>query len=107
MDIFGMKGLNHAMGTSLMRQVPDRSVFFNNPYLLGYWGLRKNNYKYIYCVDTAKASLYDLSTDPGEIHNKTDTMPKLSAKYHDLVFGTHRLFEKLYSDRLFTKRSRN
>ena len=34
-------------------------------------------------------------------------MPELSARYHDLVFGTHRLYEKLYSDRLFTKRSRD
>ncbi|MFC1857261.1 LTA synthase family protein, partial [Thermodesulfobacteriota bacterium] len=107
MDIFGMKGLNHAMGTSLMRRVQDRSVFFNNPYLHGYWGLRKNNHKYIYGVDTARAFLYDLSTDPGEIHNRTDAMPELSAEYHDLVFGTHRLFERLYNDRLFTKPSRN
>jgi hypothetical protein len=105
MDILGMKGLNHAVGTSLMRRVPDRAVFFNNPYLHGYWGLRKNDFKYIYCVDTARAALYDLSTDPGETRNRTDVMPELAGEYHDLVLGTHHLFEKLYRGRLFTKRT--
>ena len=107
MDIFGMQGLNHAVGTSLVRRVPDRSVFFNNPYLLGYWGLRKNDFKYIYCVDTAGAALYDLAADPRETRNRTDVMPEPTAEYHDLVFGIHRLFEKLYTNRQFTKRALN
>jgi len=107
MDIFQLSGLNHAMGTSLMRRVEDRAVFFNNPFSLGYWGMRKKDYKYIYCVDSQRQELYDLSKDSMELKNLAQAMPELSEIYHRQIIGTHLLFETLYEFKLFTKKMNN
>ena len=40
MDLFGMTGLNHAVGTSLARKTTDRTAFFSNPFGPGYLGRR-------------------------------------------------------------------
>ena len=96
MDLFQMQGLNHAVGTSLMRRVEDRTVFFNNPFLLGYWGLRRNDQKMVYCTDTGKAMLYDLGSDPGENENLALSMPHVSSQCLSLLKSTHVLTEAFY-----------
>ena len=34
MDLLGLTGVNHAVGTSLVRRVVDRTAYFNNPFAL-------------------------------------------------------------------------
>jgi phosphoglycerol transferase MdoB-like AlkP superfamily enzyme len=97
MDIFQMQGVNHALGTSLMRRVDDRIVFFNNPYLRGYWGLRKNGHKYVVHTDTGKGMLYNLDSDPGETKDLASGLPQVSAHYRSLLAGVHGLTEDFFS----------
>jgi len=96
MDIFQMEGVNHAVGTSLVRRVEDRTVFFNNPFLLGYWGLRRNDRKYVLSTDMGKGVLYDLGSDPGETEDLASRLPQASAQYRSLLAGTHALMEGFY-----------
>lgn len=101
MDLFHMTGINHAVGTSLVRRVPHRTVFFNNPFSVGYWGFRRNDRKYIYCVDTRRHLLFDLAADPRERTDLSGRRPAESERCHALASGVHRLFEHLYAERRF------
>ena len=105
MDMFQMKGLNHAVGTSLMRRVRNRTVYFNNPFTVGYWGLRQNRYKYVFAVDSGRAHLYDLTADPMEEKNLAPSMPELSREFHNRIVGTNRLFDRLYRLNRFARPS--
>ncbi|MBI1902407.1 MAG: sulfatase-like hydrolase/transferase [Planctomycetia bacterium] len=69
MDIFGMQGLNHAVGTSLVRRVPGRTVYFNNPFAMQYLGLRRDKWKFIFNVAAEAPALYDVSADARESVN--------------------------------------
>jgi phosphoglycerol transferase MdoB-like AlkP superfamily enzyme len=54
MDVLGLTGTNHAIGTSLVRKVPDRSVYFGNPFALQYLGTRQGDFKYVFTVRSRK-----------------------------------------------------
>ncbi len=69
MDLFGMTGLNHAVGTTLVRRVPDRTAYFNNPFAMQYQGLRRGDHKYIFNLRANRSSLYLLDSDPHEQHD--------------------------------------
>lgn len=66
MDIFQMTGRNHAVGTSLARDVPRRQVFFNNPFALQYQGMRQGDWKFIHCLGERRSYLFDVARDPRE-----------------------------------------
>ncbi|MBI1902406.1 MAG: LTA synthase family protein [Planctomycetia bacterium] len=66
MDLFSMQGLNHAVGTSLVRRVEGRTAHFNSPFAMQYLGLRRGNWKYVLNLSSGAPSLFDLSADPGE-----------------------------------------
>ena len=69
MDMLGIDGLNHAIGSSLLRKVPDRTAFFHNPYVFGYYGARRGEEKLIYNRSSQEAEVYNLVTDPDETEN--------------------------------------
>ncbi len=99
MDMFAMTGLNHAVGTSLVRKVPDRIAYFSNPFIHGYLGLRHNSYKFVYTVDMRSSSLFDLSTDPMERHNLAHQHPELTAQYRRQVLALSQLMDGLYNEK--------
>ncbi|MEO2173673.1 MAG: LTA synthase family protein, partial [bacterium] len=69
MDIFGLSGLNHGIGTSLLRKKADRKVYFNNPFHLSYYGLRQGHLKFLYSLAEGKGQVFDLIADPTESEN--------------------------------------
>ena len=81
MDLFGIQATNHSMGCSLMRKIPDRSVFFHNPYVHKYFGMRKGDHKFIYTHNTRELELYNLRTDPSETHNIACENPEKIAEF--------------------------
>jgi arylsulfatase A-like enzyme len=66
MDLLGLEGWNHAVGTTLVRHVPGRTAYFNNPFAMQYQGLRHGDHKYIFNLRANRSSLYLLDNDPGE-----------------------------------------
>jgi phosphoglycerol transferase MdoB-like AlkP superfamily enzyme len=105
MDMLGIKGLNHAIGTSLMRCVDERAAYFNNPFALKYIGMRQGRYKCICNVASQTASLYDLARDPGERSNLAPGLPELTNGYQRATHTLHQLMAELYLSERFAPRS--
>lgn len=101
MDLFGITGLNHSIGTSLVRKVPDRTVYFNNPFVLQFLGLRRGNHKYVYTVRSRTSSLFDVTADPGETRDLAPQFPELCSRYREEAEIVNLFMRKLYeTDRL-------
>jgi len=67
MDMLGLKGLNHAMGKSLVRQTPSAPLFFNNSHIGFSLGCRVGDKKYIMSdILQKKHEMFDLKNDPLE-----------------------------------------
>lgn len=96
MDLLGLTGLNHAVGASLVRDVPDRTVYFNNPFALQYCGLRQGPYHYVLSLCDGSSALYDLTRDPQQRQNLAADQPELCRRYADNVRGVNQLFLRLY-----------
>jgi phosphoglycerol transferase MdoB-like AlkP superfamily enzyme len=96
MDLFGMTGLNHSIGTSLVRKVADRTAYFNNPFVLQFLGLRRGNFKYTYTIRSRSSSLYDVLSDPGETRDLASQFPQLCAEYRAEVEAVNLFMRKLY-----------
>jgi arylsulfatase A-like enzyme len=95
MDLFGMSGPNHAIGTSLVRKAPDRIAYFANPVVRGHLGLRHRNFKFLFRVDTKTSTLYDLDRDPREEHNLASQVPELTALYQYQVRALAQLMNEV------------
>jgi arylsulfatase A-like enzyme len=69
MDILGIKGLNHSLGTSLLRKNPDRLIVFTEPAYLGTaCGIRKGEHKLLLKnSEDPNPKLFDLLKDPKEL----------------------------------------
>jgi phosphoglycerol transferase MdoB-like AlkP superfamily enzyme len=104
MDLFGMTGLNHAVGTSLVRRVPDRTVHFNSPFTLQYLGLRRGELKYLYTVRSRESAVFDLQTDPTERSNLAGQSPAVAAELRSQALAVNRLFARLYLEQRFVGR---
>jgi phosphoglycerol transferase MdoB-like AlkP superfamily enzyme len=96
MDMFGMTGLNHAVGTTLMRRVENRTAYFNSPFVLQYLGLRRGNHKYFYTVKSRTPAVFDLTSDPDERTNIAPQVPGEVDRYHEDVTLVNQMFLKLY-----------
>ncbi len=100
MDVFGMQGLNHAVGTTLVRRVPDRAAFFNNPFAMQYQGLRRGDHKYIFNLRANRSSLYLLDADPHEQHDVAAQFPSEVQRYQRQVTAINRfLLEQFLRER--------
>jgi arylsulfatase A-like enzyme len=96
MDLFGMTGLNHAVGTSLVRRVENRKAYFNNPFAMQYLGMRQGSRKLIFNVRAGKSSLYDIVADPREEHDVADTSPEQVREWQQEVKAIHQYLLQLY-----------
>lgn len=96
MDIFQMTGLNHAVGTSLARDVPRRQVFFNNPFALQYLGMRQGDWKYIQCLGERRAYLFDVARDPHETRDLAADHPQVVAECQAATSAVHAYLLRLY-----------
>jgi len=102
MDIFRINGLNHAIGASLAREVHARKVFFNNPFELGYRGLRERSVKFIYSKQEKGiiAELYNLESDPAEKKNLVTGYNSVK-RYCEEAEKVQKVFNSLYHRRSF------
>ena len=96
MDILGITGRNHAVGTSLVRRVPDRTAYFNNPFAMQYEGMRQGNVKYVLTVRSGESSLFDLAADRGELRNLAAQSPTEVAAYRHSVVAINSFMLRLY-----------
>ncbi len=96
MDMFGMTGLNHAVGTTLMRRVPGRTAYFNSPFVLQYMGLRRGDHKYFYTVKSRTPAIFDLAGDRDETTNIADRLPAAVENYQRDMSLITKYFLKLY-----------
>lgn len=86
MDLFQIEGLNHSIGSSLVRKRENPTVYFHNPYMHNYLGARKGRYKCIYLKNIQEVLLFDLETDPEERKNIADDHPYIVAELlRDLI----------------------
>jgi arylsulfatase A-like enzyme len=96
MDMFNMTGLNHAVGTTLMRRVENRTAYFNSPFVLQYMGLRRGNHKYFYTVKARQPAIFDVAADPDEQVNIADHLPEEVGQYQRDASLVTKYFLKLY-----------
>ena len=101
MDILNIQGLNHSIGSSLMRKTKNKIIFFNNPFVYGYWGLKQGQNKYIYNTTTHEGFLYDLENDAYEDYNIASNNKEKDQSYKSLIFFVSNLFASLYRNDLF------
>ncbi|MEM7175865.1 MAG: sulfatase-like hydrolase/transferase [Chlamydiota bacterium] len=99
MDLLGLHGFNLSVGSSLMRTIDSRLVFFHNPYVFRNFGCREGRYKFIYTHLSHEIELYDLQKDPAEKHNLAAREPSLVGKYLSAVKGYYRAFFRLYGEK--------
>ncbi len=102
MDLFGIQAENHSMGHSLMRKVANRSVFFHNPYVHRYFGMRKGKHKFIYTQKTRELELYNLINDPIEKHNIAYENPDVVTEFLSGAKHYEMFFKSLYREKRFT-----
>ncbi len=77
MDILQLDGFHHSFGSSLIREEAKKTIYFNNPYEKTYFGIRQEEYKYIFSPNTHNEELFDIKKDPKEKNSITND--KLSA----------------------------
>jgi lipoteichoic acid synthase len=102
MDLFGLTGLNHAVGTSLVRRVENRVVYLNNPFGMQYAGLRSGDHKFMLALRPDVPYLFDLACDPGERHNLAGEHPAECRQHAADVRHVNRFFLNLYLQRRFS-----
>jgi phosphoglycerol transferase MdoB-like AlkP superfamily enzyme len=100
MDILKLSAVNHAIGTSLARKDKNRTVFFNNPFELGYLGIRKGVYKVIYTKQgrDVKVQIYNLQDDPAETRILRNRM-NLANAFLKEAERVNSIFETVYYHR--------
>ncbi|NGX51654.1 MAG: Lipoteichoic acid synthase 1, partial [Chlamydiae bacterium] len=64
MDLLDLHGLNLSIGSSLLRPLKERRIFFHNPYVFKNYGCREGKYKFIFTRLSNELELYDLESDP-------------------------------------------
>jgi arylsulfatase A-like enzyme len=95
-DLFGRPFRHHAFGSSLLRSLPDRKVFFNNPYHYRTIGQRHGQWKCLHEHLGNQSYLFDLEADPDETTNLADSFPEKVAAMHQETDRINRTFSHLY-----------
>ncbi len=99
MDILGLHGFNHSIGSSLMRKMEEREIFFHNPYVFKNFGCRRGKHKFIYTRISQELELFNLEKDPDEKHNIAHENPHLSQELLHSVKDYECLFHNLYAEK--------
>ncbi|MCH9613759.1 MAG: hypothetical protein SP1CHLAM54_07680 [Chlamydiia bacterium] len=98
MDMVHLKGLNHAVGSSLVREFNRDQLFFHNPFIFGYFGTRKKGSKLIYTKSTDSVENYNLEEDPAELKNLA---PDFNPQLLEDVKAYLSTFKSLYNKKGF------
>lgn len=99
MDLFGLHGFNHSIGSSLLRKTAKRCIFFHNPYVFRNFGCRIDRYKFIYTRLSQEVELYDLKSDPKEKQNIARENRHLARECLHYVKDYERLFHRIYAEK--------
>jgi len=99
MDLLGLHGLNLSIGSSLVRPLSERRVFFHNPYVFKNYGCREGKHKFIYTRLAHELELYDLENDPNEKNNIARENLHLAQNFLHSVKSYERLFHHLYAEK--------
>lgn len=101
MDLLDIRGLNHSVGSSLLRKARDRKVFFHNPFVYGYFGVRQGDHKFIYSNSIQEVELYDLEQDPNETNNIAKQHPKMTEAFLSDVKIYKQFIKEIYDNKRF------
>jgi hypothetical protein len=101
MDIAGVSGTNHAVGTSLRRVVPERTAYLTNPFHLRLRGMRLGDHKYIAAEAAEREALYDLIEDPAEMTDISGAEADLTAEFRSRVRAMARTLDRLWDEKRF------
>jgi len=106
MDLLHIKGLNHAMGRSLLRE-GSYPLFYNNAHIGFSLGCRLGPYKYVYSdlLDTKK-ELFDMAHDRQEKHDLFAALPDIAKQYEAMTHECYRFMYALYERGNFTLNAR-
>lgn len=99
MDLFQMSGFNLSIGSSLLRLMDKRQVYFHNPYVFKNFGCREGAYKFIHTKLSREIELYNLEKDPFEKENIASEHPELNRSFLHHVKSYEHLFHRLYAER--------
>jgi phosphoglycerol transferase MdoB-like AlkP superfamily enzyme len=75
-DILGINGVNHSLGTSLQRPIPKRILFTANPHATTHVKAYRDKYHFTLNVDADHGELFDIKNDPAEITDLSQTKPR-------------------------------
>ena len=90
LDLLGLPAPTNFQGRSLL-DPQQRMALFCTDYSQGLLGLRDGRWKLIHNLDSGRAQLFDLLTDPDEGHDLSDLYPALVEAYrsHLLRWSVH------------------
>src|SRR5438034_6073472 len=86
LDLLGLAVPAGFQGNSLLRPGNRMALFFTD-YSLGFLGLRDGCWKYIFEIDSSRSKLFNLWSDPDEIHNLSAQFPERVRAYNQLLQG--------------------
>ncbi|MCK4934724.1 MAG: sulfatase-like hydrolase/transferase [Simkaniaceae bacterium] len=101
MDMLGIQAVNHSIGSSLLRKVNKRKIFFHNPFVYGFFGMREGPLKFIYSKSIDEVELYDLEKDPDEKNNIAKERPDQVEKFLAEIKVYKRFFKEIYDNKRF------
>jgi arylsulfatase A-like enzyme len=82
LELLGKESPMDFQGQSLLEPDVRMALFFTD-YSLGLIGLRDRNWKFIYELESGRAKLFDLNSDPAEQHNLASENPDRVERYRD------------------------
>ncbi len=103
MDLLHVTGVNHSVGTTLLRECAEREAFFYNPYVYHYLGLRRGDYKAIVTQLTSELELYDLVSDPEEAVDLSNAMSEQAQGLQARILQYEKVLTSLSQKRAFAK----
>jgi arylsulfatase A-like enzyme len=80
LDLLGLPIPLEYQGASLLDSTPRLALFYTD-YSLGLLGLRDDSWKFVYELESGRAKLFDLSSDPAEKKNLAIQEPERVAAY--------------------------
>lgn len=85
--VLGIKISDVCEGRSLFSDRANERTFFICPYSDFLFGTRTQNWKYIYNATLNTNELYDLKSDPGELHNLSIQFPEIVKREYEMIGG--------------------
>ena len=84
LDLLGLPVPREYQGASLLNS-PSQMALFYTDYSLGLLGLRDGRWKFVYELESGRAKLFDLATDPGEKKTLAKQEPERVKAYRERV----------------------